>query len=407
MTFKIHDTNVLLNHPEIVFEEQKLHLLSTVLDELDQQKRKSFKAREAIRNIFSMSNDVVLIHVGQAKEGESNDDLILSAISNLILNNLSPLLLTDDLAMCIKAKSLSIPFEHYSSTYSSSEKCNNPETFWLDEKEVSDFYSSNSSYSFCSTNPFVVLKAGDAENNENGEVIGAFRRLSTEEYYPINVKNFKESRITTSMFGKIEPKDVYQKIAIESLQKNQMTILTGPPGAAKTLLSMVYIFSALEKGEYSRVVIFTNPVKVKDSADIGCYKGDRIEKLLQQSIGGMLASKIGDPSEVEKLIAENKIIIYPFSDIRGIEIKSDEILYMPEMQNSSIEMAKLGIQRAVDGTKIIIEGDMDTQVDLTQFEGRNNGLRRCIEVLHGKPGVCHIHLPNNYRGAVSNWAEEM
>ena len=66
--------------------------------------------------------------------------------------------------------------------------------------------------------------------------------------------------------------------------------------------------------------IFVNPVKTRDTQDLGYYPGSRDEKLLSNFIGGVLSSKFGDMTEVERLISQGGLRIYPFSDIRGVEL---------------------------------------------------------------------------------------
>jgi phosphate starvation-inducible protein PhoH len=62
------------------------------------------------------------------------------------------------------------------------------------------------------------------------------------------------------MFGKIKAKDVYQKIAMDSMLHNTLTVVRGPAGTGKSLLSLGYLFDRLEKGKIDRIIIFCNTV---------------------------------------------------------------------------------------------------------------------------------------------------
>lgn len=213
--------------------------------------------------------------------------------------------------------------------------------------------------------------------------------------------------IKTVRFGNLKPKDIYQQCAINSLQEDQFTVLTGPAGSGKSFLSMLYAFHLIEKEQRS-LCIFTNPIKVRHSEDLGSYPGTRTEKLLQNGIGSMLISKIGSIIDVEYLINEGIIKIFPISDIRGIELSDQDILYIPEAQNLSVDLAKLAIQRAQNNTKIILEGDFRNggQIDKAEFE-IINGLARVISVFRGCNLFSHIHLPNIYRSEVAKIAEQL
>lgn len=395
MVNKVFDTNVLLDNLRLIEDSEdrsRICISWTVLKELDGLKNRTYKARETIRQISKYKDEITFIGV---TEEESNDDIILRDAEDL----LDSTLITNDELLFVKAHLKGLAVEKFINKGNELNIYENPRVVKYSDREVARFYSKGDLVKDLDS-PYMVAVTEDCVP------FAAFKRdhgVTVE----MSVNNFSEDCLSSKSLGSVTPKDIYQKMAVDSLKNNQMTILTGAAGTGKTFLSLAYILSALQSGDYSRVVIFTNPVKVRDTVDLGSYTGDRGEKLLQQSIGTMLSSKLGDMMGIEYLMGSGKLAIYPFSDIRGVEIKEDEILYLPEMQNSSIDLAKLAVQRVSDGAKIIAEGDMEAQVDMTQFEGSNNGLRRYIEVLNGRPGVAHIDLPNNYRSEISSWADDM
>lgn len=77
------------------------------------------------------------------------------------------------------------------------------------------------------------------------------------------------SAFDSYMFGKIKPKDAYQRCVMDSLKNNQLTLIGGPAGSGKTLLSLSYLFQELEKGRLDRIIMFVNPVGAKDTAKLG------------------------------------------------------------------------------------------------------------------------------------------
>ena len=200
---------------------------------------------------------------------------------------------------------------------------------------------------------------------------------------------------------------MYQICAIDSLVDDDFTIITGKAGTGKTLLSLTYALREIISEKRRKLIIFVNPVKTRGAEVIGFYTGSRTEKLMQNSIGAILSSKLGGLEVVEDLMEKDKLEILPISDIRGFEVGQDDIMYITEAQNLNIELIKLAIQRCAEGAKIILEGDPTTQVDHFSFEGEGNGLIRAIEVFEGYEGFSHVNLPNIYRSAMADRAELM
>ena len=130
----------------------------------------------------------------------------------------------------------------------------------------------------------------------------------------------------------------------DSLSHNQITMLKGPAGSGKTLLSLGYLFHQLERGKIDKIIIFCNTVATKDSAKLGFYPGDRDEKLLDSQIGNLLSSKLGGKIEVERMVHDEKLILLPLSDIRGYDTSGMHAgIYISEAQNMSIDLMKLAL----------------------------------------------------------------
>lgn len=214
-----------------------------------------------------------------------------------------------------------------------------------------------------------------------------------------------DTNIGSYHLGTISPKDVYQRCAFNSLMEDDFTIITGTAGTGKTLMSLTYALREVQCGARNKLIIFSNPVKARGAEQLGFYTGSRTEKLLQNSVGAILISKLGGLEAVVQLMEEDKLEILPFSDIRGYEVSEDNIMYISEAQNLNVELLKLAIQRCAEGAKIILEGDPTTQVDHYSFEGDGNGLVRAIEVFEGFLGFSHVNLPNIYRSEIAERAE--
>jgi predicted ribonuclease YlaK len=102
-------------------------------------------------------------------------------------------------------------------------------------------------------------------------------------------------------FGKVRPYngDLYQKLLFDSLHTNPITMIKGPAGSGKTIISLSYLMSQLEKHKIDKIVVFCNTVATANSAKLGYYPGTRVEKLLDSQIGNLLSSKLGGRDGVE------------------------------------------------------------------------------------------------------------
>ncbi len=239
--------------------------------------------------------------------------------------------------------------------------------------------------------------------NSSGEVIDCFLykdgKLNNINYY-----SFKSDWI-----GEIKPKDVYQRMAMHSLVNNQVTLLTGKPGSGKSILSVSYMLQQLEKGEVDRLYFACNPVAVRGAARLGFYPGTREDKLLDSQIGNFLIGKLGSLEYVENLVLGEKIMLLPVADCRGIDIGSDSktCLYVTEAQNLSVDLMKLILQRAGKNCQVILDGDTETQLDLIDYAGPNNGLIKVSNLFKGEDCFGQIDLKNIYRSEVAAIADKL
>jgi predicted ribonuclease YlaK len=122
----------------------------------------------------------------------------------------------------------------------------------------------------------------------------------------------------------------------------------------------------------------------------------------------MLTSKIGDKEQVLQLIKQGKVLLLPFSDIRGFDTSGmNAIIWITEAQNLDVELMRLAIQRVGDDCKVIIDGDYLAQVDCDAFAGDNNGMRRVSEVFRGSDFYGEVELQEIYRSLWAKRAEKL
>ena len=270
------------------------------------------------------------------------------------------------------------------------------------DESLADFYTKiNDSYceDFNDLNINEYLLVYDKDN------------ILVDKYKYIGNGKFNQVKFISAeskMFGKVKPIDPYQELLMDSFKCNQLTLVKGPAGTGKSLLSLAYLFRLMEKGDIDKIIIFCNTVATAGSAKLGYYPGDRTEKLLDSQIGNFLVSKLGAREEVEKLIDMGQLLLLPMSDIRGFDTSGMKAgIYITEAQNLDIELMKLALQRIGEDSICILDGDNDAQVDLKLYAGDNNGLKRVSEVFRGQNFYGEVTLKTIHRSKIANIASRM
>ena len=211
--------------------------------------------------------------------------------------------------------------------------------------------------------------------------------------------------IKSVYFDNLKPKDEYQSFVIDSIMSNPITAISGKAGSGKSLISLMAAMNLIESGEYDRIVILFNPVKARGASDLGFYSGEFLDKAMLNSIGNILTTKFGDRYAVDYLIQQNKLKLVSMADCRGMEISDNEILWITEASNTSVDLMKLCLSRVSSGAKVIIEGDYEAQVDSREFAGGNNGLKRVIEVFKDHKEFGYVQLQNVWRSKIAELCE--
>lgn len=404
-----YDTNALLKKLQQVFKEETPFMISIVtLKELEQIKTSGtkdedvkYRARRVLNLLAENEGKYrVCYEEGYNKFlehfGSSNDvKIIKSALAANILHNIT--FVTGDLSCKNMAEIAGLNVELLqdkdSSTYCGyKERC-------FTEEELADFYhhydNPIDTYDM-KINEYLIVK------DELGDVI---------DHYKLTDKGFMQvpyNVFESKMFGKIKPKDIYQRLAMDSMKKNKLTAVRGPAGTGKSWLSLGFLFEKLEKGEIDRIIVFCNTVATAGSAKLGFYPGTRDEKLLDSQIGNLLSSKLGDRIMVEKMMQHGELVLLPMSDIRGYDTSGMKAgIYITEAQNMDIELMRLALQRIGEDSICILDGDSDAQVDLGIYSGSNNGMRRVSEVFRGDPCYGEVTLKNIHRSRIARIAQKM
>ena len=269
----------------------------------------------------------------------------------------------------------------------------------LSEAEMAYFYEHlNENLYELLVNEYIIIK------NDKNEIVDKFR-WDGEMY-----QNVKLPTIKSNYFGMVKPYngDIYQQMVLNSLSINQITMIKGAAGTGKSYLALGYLMWLLEKHKIDKIIMFANPTPTANSAKIGFLPGSQLEKLIDSSCGNMLACKFGDKYMIEQLVSQNKLSILPMCDIRGFDTNGlNAAIYITEAQNLDISLMKLALQRIGEDSICIIDGDYNTQCDMPQYAGDNNGMRRMSEVFRGNDFYGEVELQNIYRSRISQVAELM
>lgn len=408
---KFYDTNALLLKMEGLFDEF-FAISSVSLSELEKIKTSAgkdpnikYSARRLLHlldihkgsyDVHIFTNDMLRPIADKALP--FNDDLRILATAIDYDNTRHPdetIFVTNDLSL----KNIANLFFGEDSIESVSEDLDPYKGFAdivLNDEQMTELYSNLNNNMFnLNVNQYLIVR------DSSGQVVDKLC-WTGEGYRPIGYYNFNSEQ-----FGDIKPKkgDVYQALVADSLVKNKITMIKGPAGSGKTILSLGYLFHLLERNKINKIIIFCNTVATQNSAKLGYLPGTRDEKLLDSQIGLMLISKIGERLGVERLIEEGKLALLPFSDIRGYETEPKSGVYFSEAQNLDIVLMKLGLQRIDNDSVCIIDGDSKAQVDDIAFSGHNNGMRRVSKVYRGEKIYGEVELQNIYRSEIARIAE--
>ena len=411
---KFYDTSSLLLKADTLFEENERFAISSItLEELEHIKtaaNKDADIKYAARKLTHILDthmgeyDVEIFSEGKekpiAKAGVfiNNDAKILACALSYLkkVEDDEIVFVTNDI--CLKHLA-SLFFKNIQSVDEDQDDYLGFKDITMDEEEMTNFYSNPTENLFnLLVNEYLIVR------NKDGEIVD--RLCWTGEGY----RHLDYSNFSSSWFGDIKPikGDVYQSFFADSLANNKITLVKGPAGSGKTLMSLGYLIHRLEKNKIDRIIIFCNTVATKDSAKLGYYPGTRDEKLLDSQIGNLLSSKFGGRFEVERMIQEEKIILLPMSDIRGYDTSGMRAgIYISESQNMSVNLLKLALQRIGEDGVCIIDGDCKTQVDDIQFAGGNNGMKRASKVFRGQDIYGEVTLQNIHRSAIGRIAEQM
>ncbi len=430
------DTSVILYDHEAIlnFDEHDVAIPITVLEELDNFKKgsdsKNYSAREFIRFLDSVSREnLIQDWIPLEGEGKGSFKVILNnktrtdaetifggikedhRILNAALSlqesqkDKKVILVTKDIALRLKAKSLNLHAEDYETgripdldlLYSGKEYVEH-----LPSEVIDELYKAgttapvNIPLEKWIENQYLVLKNGKKS------ALGFFNKSL----------GLVERIEKTSVYG-IIPKNAEQVFAIHALLNPNVKLVTlqGVAGTGKTLLALA---SALEQRSNFRQIYISRPVVPLGNKDIGYLPGDIKSKLNPymeplwdnlKFIKSQFKESDKELKRINEMVESEKIEITPLTYIRGRSL-SHVFFIVDEAQNLTPHEVKTIITRAGEGTKIVFTGDIH-QIDTPYLDAESNGLSYLIDRLKNNRLFAHVTLEKGERSELANLANEL
>jgi PhoH-like ATPase len=432
------DTNVLLHDPSALlrFEENDLYIPITVLEEVDHFKKGTdtinFHAREIARQLddllpavgISSNAGTVLgpglgtlrIHVSRKLNSivrdsfmdNTPDHRILSAACDVKekLPDREVVLVSKDVSLRLKARSVGIPAEDYES-----DKVPNLDQLYTGRHELEHLDPDliDQLYGI----PFEVpLERFDIdEPYPNAYFILKSTRKSALARY--DADRGAMVRVDKRQGYGINPRNSEQTFALDALLNEQIKLVTfsGKAGTGKTLIALA---GALESRRSYDQIFLARPVVPLGQQQIGYLPGDIEEKLdpfmqpLWDNLGvirGQYKQTDKKAQAIDDMLKNRKLTISALAYIRGRSL--NRIFFIvDEAQNLTGHEVKTIITRAGEGTKIILTGDPN-QIDSPYLDSRSNGLTRLIDKMKGQKLYAHVTLEKGERSQLSDLASTL
>ena len=430
------DTSVILyNHDAInSFEENDVAIPITVLEELDNFKKgndiKNFEAREFIRIMDKLAGKYTLknwISINGKDKGKFK--VVMNTTSKLdatkifgenkadhrILNSALALteefpdkkviLVTKDINLRLKAKSLNIPAEDFEtgkikdvdSLYSGTS------VLEVDGREAIDkIYSEG----YCELEDLDLV-----DPIPNHYFIIKHNRTSALTFY--NPVSNRIERVEKKPAYRITPRNAEQVFALHAITNPDVKLVTlqGVAGTGKTLIALA---GALEQRRTVKQIFLARPIVPLSNKDIGYLPGDIKDKInpYMEPLWDNLKFIQNQYHEADKeykaivnALESEKLVITPLAYIRGRSI-SNVIFIVDEAQNLTPHEVKTIITRAGEGTKIVFTGDI-YQIDTPYLDSQSNGLSYLIDKIKHHELYAHIRLEKGERSELANLANEL
>lgn len=432
----ILDTNVILHDHTCIyqFQDNDIILPITVLEELDKFKRGNdlinYQAREFVRVLDEIVGDELFnggkslgkgkgklrIETGKPFSDELKESfredipdhriLAIADYTTKAYPERKTILVSKDINLRMKAKSLGIPAEDYKTDQVTDENVLDKtlKTFEnFDDNLIALLYDHGSveteklKLDFKpEANECFILKGNNSSvlvrfDSKAGRVL----RVEKKPAYGIKPRNAEQ---TFSLSVLMDP-DI------------QLVALTGKAGTGKTLLALA---AAIELNKSFDQILLARPIVALSNRDLGYLPGDASEKInpyMQPLFDNLSVIKhVFNPRSqeylrIEELQKEEKLVITPLAYIRGRSL-SNSFFIIDEAQNLTPHEIKTIITRAGEGTKMVFTGDLQ-QIDSPYLDMKSNGLAYMTDRMRNQDLFAHINLVKGERSYLAEMASNL
>lgn len=432
------DTSVILyDHSAIeCFQEHDVAVPIQVLEELDTFKKGNdtinYEAREFIRHLDGIAqrdlltdwiplngptkgkfkvvakHDLNGVDATKVFQDSKNDHQIINAALTLQRQHKDRkvVLVSKDIALRLKAKSLNIVAEDYLTG-----KVQDMQHKLYTGRTVLDDYNEGLIDTLFEQGSLPVDDLGIKRPRGNQFFILRHKKKSILAKF--DPRTGLVGRVEKQNVFGIGPKNAEQALAMSALLDPEIKLVTlqGAAGTGKTLLALA---CALEQRRLYRQIYVTRPVVPLSNKDIGYLPGDiqsKLDPYMQplwdnlKLIKGQFEKHDSTPKRIDEMLENEKIAIAPLAYIRGRSL-SNIFFIVDEAQNLTPLEVKTVISRAGEGTKIVFTGDVH-QIDSPFLDAESNGLSYLIDKAKDDPLFAHITLEKGERSPLANLANEL
>ena len=176
----------------------------------------------------------------------------------------------------------------------------------------------------------------------------------------------------------IKAKTLGQRVYLDAIEQNTITLGVGPAGTGKTYLAVAEAVAAFRAERVNRIIL-TRPA-VEAGERLGFLPGDLQNKVdpYLRPLYDALFEMFGQEA-FAKLQERGVIEVAPLAYMRGRTL-DDSFIILDEAQNTTREQMKMFLTRLGFNSKMVITGDI-TQIDLP--ETSKSGLIEALRVLNG------------------------
>jgi len=186
------------------------------------------------------------------------------------------------------------------------------------------------------------------------------------------------------------PRNPNQVDAMRYLRTKTLTLLSGPPGTAKTLLATYIACEKLAKREIDKIYYVKPVVDVPGEQGLGFLPGNLDEKVAPHVAPIRDALEVFMPKgKAEYMLAKKHVEFLPIDHLRGRSLHRCVVI-ADEMQNATTHSLLTILTRLGEGSSIAVLGDV-VQRDLGNRFGKD-GLSDALNRLRFLPEVGHVEF---------------